>query len=339
MTAQAEHLYLSEALSGDERAFEQLTGPYRRELTVHCYRLLGSFLDAEDIVQETMLRAWRRLKSFEGRAPFRAWLYRIATNASFDLLDQRKRRSMPSHTAAPADPSAPFLPPSSPLIWLEPIPDEAIPDSAASPEARLALQESVSLAFLTTLQTLPARQRAVLILRDVLAWRAKEVAQLLGITESAANSALFRARKTLRDGYAPEEASPSPVTGETEDLLEKYVRAWEEGNIDGLVGMLRRDATFEMPPSPSWYDGRAAIGALFADSLLAGEARGRWRLLPLHANRMPAYAFYQLDPDSGKHNPFGIHVLSVRQGRIGKMIHFLNPALFEKFGCPPSLAG
>src|SRR5512135_253769 len=193
--------HLAAARAGDQREFSRLTEPYRHELQLHCYRILGSLQDAEDIVQETLLRAWRRLETYEGRAPLRAWLYKIATNACFDALNKRPRRVLPTAQYAPADPRQPFAPPVAEPIWLEPYPDDLIAEPEAGPEARYSLRESVSLAFLAALQSLPARQRAALILCDVLDWHASEVSELLEITVSAVNSALHRARVTMQQQY------------------------------------------------------------------------------------------------------------------------------------------
>src|SRR5512135_202519 len=218
--------HLAAARTGDQREFSRLTEPYRHELQLHCYRILGSLQDAEDIVQETLLRAWRRLDTYEERAPLRAWLYKIATNACFDALGKRPRRVLPTTHYAPADPRQPFAPPITDPIWLEPYPDDLIAEPEAGPEARYSLHESVSLAFLAALQSLPPRQRAVLILCDVLDWHASEAAQLLEITVPAVNSALHRARVTMRKNYHTRgrEGLPASLSDQTlRPLLERYV--------------------------------------------------------------------------------------------------------------------
>ncbi len=216
--------------------------PFRRELLVHCYRMLGSLDEAEDLLQETLLRAWRARDSFQGRASLRTWLYKIATNVCLDALEKRSRRSLPQSRFPPSDPSEPFGPPIAEPVWLEPFPDEWLPDPRTNPEARYAAHESISLAFQVALQVLPARQRAVLVLRDVLSWRAGEVAELLETTTSAVNSMLHRARRSL-DGHREVDRASEPPTGldrQSQDLLEGYVEAWETANVDGLVRPARR---------------------------------------------------------------------------------------------------
>ncbi len=324
------------ARAGDQREFSGLTEPYRHELQLHCYRILGSLQDAEDIVQETLLRAWRRLDTYEGRASLRAWLYKIATNACFDALDRRPRRVLPTAQYAPADPRQPFAPPIAEPIWLEPYPDDLIADPETGPEARYSLRESVSLAFLAALQSLPPRQRAVLILCDVLDWRAGEVAELLEITVSAVNSALHRARVTMQQRYharGRDAVSAAPIDGHLRALLDRYVQVWEAADIDGLVSLLREDATLSMPPLPTWYAGREAIVAAAQEMIFAGDARGRWFMQPIRANRQPACAVYQRD-EAGVYHAFGISVLTVDQDQVADIITFLDPALFQHFGLP-----
>ncbi len=329
--------HLAAARAGDHREFSGLTEPYRHELQLHCYRILGSLQDAEDIVQETLLRAWRRLDTYEGRAPLRAWLYKIATNACFDALDKRPRRVVPAAQYAPADPRQPFAPPITEPIWLEPYPDDLIDEPETGPEARYSLRESVSLAFLAALQSLPPRQRAVLILCDVLDWRASEAAQLLEITVSAVSSALHRARVTLQQRYHARGrevvAGTPPDDDHLRSLLERYVQAWEAADVDGLVNLLREDATLSMPPLPTWYAGREAIITAAQAMIFAGEARGRWLMQSIHANRQPACAVYQRD-EAGVYHAFGISVLTVEQDRVADIITFLDPALFPRFGLP-----
>src|SRR5829696_1845212 len=261
--------HLAAARQGDSQRFSELAEPFRRELQVHCYRILGSLHEAEDMVQETMLRAWKRLESYEGRASFRSWLYKIATNACLDALDQRRsRRLLPPQCIPAADPHMQIAPPSPEFVWIEPIPDEWLEDiSTPNPETRYTESESISLSFLTALQTLPPRQRAVLILRDVLDFSANETAEILELTVSSVNSALHRARVTLSkryQGQEPEISTNSLNDERTQWLLDHFVQAWESADVDGLVALLKEDAAFAMPPSPSWYQGPAAIGIFAA---------------------------------------------------------------------------
>jgi RNA polymerase sigma-70 factor (ECF subfamily) len=335
---------LAAARGGDQHEFGDLTEPYRRELQIHCYRILGSLHDAEDLVQETFLRAWRRLDTFEGRSSFRAWLYKIATNACLDTLDRQRtlRRALPS-TARPADdPQARPQPPVAELVWLEPLPDEWLVDPSASPEARYSARESISLAFLAALQLLPPRQRAVLILGDVLDWRASEIAELLEMTTSAVNSALHRARVALaRQYHAGGRGSlPSqPADERMRALLDQYVQAWEAADVARLVALLSEDARFTMPPSPSWYEGRPAIAVFVAATIFAeeavfqGAASGRWRLRPTRANGQFAFATYQREA-SGIYRPFGLQVLTFEGEELAAMDHFIDPELFSLFGLP-----
>jgi RNA polymerase sigma-70 factor (ECF subfamily) len=342
----AEPASISAALHTDADEFGQLTEPYRRELQVHCYRILGSLHEAEDLVQETLLRAWRHLDSFEGRSSLRAWLYKIATNACLDALDRKKsRRSLPPDKGPASNPLDQISPPSLEPVWLEPYPDEWLVDSAAGPEARYLASESVTLAFLASLQGLPPRQRAVLILKDVLDWPANDVAEMTGLTTSAVNSALHRARVTMNKKYhkqGMEKVALSQADLQTQALLDRYVQAWEKADVDELVALLKEEAVFSMPPSPSWYSGRAAIqqfiaATVFADyGMFPGVAGGRWRLLPTRANHQPAYAIYQ-KLEAGEYQAFGIHVLDVEAGQIAEVVSFIDPILPERFGLPSAL--
>ncbi len=288
-------------------------------------------------MQETFLRAWQRLDTFEGRASFRAWLYKIATNACLDALDRRPRRMLPPALRPAAEPSEPLMSPILEPIWLEPIPDELLAGVESSPEARYSARESISLAFLAALQVLPPRQRAVLILHDVLDWHAGEVAELLGLTIPAVNSALHRARTTLNKHYHARDLDAINTT-QADDaqrvLLDRYVHAWEAADVNELVSLLKADATFPMPPSPSWYQGRAAIRAFVSSMIFNDGVRGRWRLLPTHANAQPAFGVYQRDKASGKYEAFGIQVLAVEGEQLADITTFVNPALVTRFGLP-----
>ncbi|HXV43060.1 MAG TPA: sigma-70 family RNA polymerase sigma factor [Anaerolineae bacterium] len=330
--------HLAAAQAGDSDEFGSLTEPYRRELQLHCYRLLGSLHEAEDLVQETLLRAWRRLDTYEGRASFRAWLYKIATNACLDTLDKRPRRALPVATQPRAELDQPPAPPGTDPIWLEPFPDELLPEATAlGPEARYAMRESISLAFLAALQLLPPRQRAVLILRDVLDWRASEVAELLDMPVSAANSTLQRARTTLAQHYrAGHSDSPPPADETMLALLDRYMRAWESADVTALVALLKEDAVLSMPPSSAWYQGRVTIAA-FLRAVPFAQETGRWRARPTRANGQPAVAFYQWDETGQIYRAFGIQVLSLDHAGIAEMTTFINPAHFSLFDLPAEI--
>jgi RNA polymerase sigma-70 factor, ECF subfamily len=335
MINQVEVTHLEAAKRGDQQQFSELVEPYRRQLQGYCYRLLGSLQDAEDAVQETMLRAWRRLDTFEGRASFRAWLYKIATNVSLDALDRAVRRGLPSTLYSSAQPQTTDVGSINEPIWLDPFPDEWLDETTISTEARYALQESVTLAFLTALQVLPPRQRAVLVLCDVLDWQASEVAQLLETTMSAVSSALHRARSTLASQYptpAPESMKLSPGT---RSLLDRYVRAWETADVAGLVSLLKEDATFAMPPSSAWFQGREAIGKFFASRIFV--AGFSCKLRPIRASGQPGFATYLYDPETKQFQARGIHVLTEQDGQIAAFTTFLDPALFSHFGLARTL--
>jgi len=335
------------ARKGDSQAYSELTEPYRRELELHCYRILGSLHEAEDMVQETLLKAWKRLDTYEGRASFRSWLYKIATNSCLDFLDQKKsRRLLPFEKSSPSDPKVPILPPAPEISWLEPFPDEWLGDkSALSPEARYSDSESISLAFLTALQILPPRQRAVLILRDVLDFSALETADVLELTISSANSALHRARTTLSRRYPHGERHGLPMSStdeKTQRLLDLFVQAWETADVNGLVALLKADATLAMPPSPSWYQGQNSIGTfiaatVFGDSgMFPGQAVNRWRLLATRANGGPAFAIYQR-AEKNEYQPFGLIALTIDKDKLSQIISFIDPSLPPLFGFPAKL--
>lgn len=331
------------ARAGDEAAFRRLTERYSRELHVHCYRMLGSLHDAEDLVQETLLRAWRRLDSFEGRAPFRAWLYKIATNACLNELERRPRRLPPRLNAPAADPRAEHTPYASEVTTLEPYPDalfDELGNAAADPQAHYLARESIELAFLTAIQLLPPRQRAVLILRDVLGWAAAEAAELLDTSVPAVNSALQRARSTVAR-EAP--GSPGAVRTDSRDaeaeLLRRYMRAWEAADMRALAALLKEEAVLTMPPAPSWYSGRDAIIAFFSTSpYVFGDETRRLRLLPTQANRQPGFAAYAWDPGAAAFLAYGIMVLRLEDGLVAEITGFADPTLFPFFNLPRTLA-
>lgn len=325
----------------DQHEFGTLTEPHRRELQAHCYRLMGSVQEAEDMVQETFLRAWRRRETFEGRASLRAWLYKIATNICFDTLAKRPRRAVPVTYQAVSTLDEPI--PSSVMepIWLEPFPDEWLMADDDNPEGRLSTRENISMAFIAALHLLPPRQRAILILRDVLEWQASEVAHLLDISVPAVKSALHRARTTLANHdhlWGGEVANASVLDEIGQNQLNQYVRAWETADIDALLVMLKEDATFSMPPIPAWYQGRESIRGLTAKTVFSGQANGRWRLLPTRANHQPAFGLYRQGEAPGVHHAYGIQVLTVSDGLITDITTFRNPALFRPFNLPMSLS-
>jgi RNA polymerase sigma-70 factor (ECF subfamily) len=330
---------LDAARHGDHQAFERLIAPYRRELLVHCYRLLGSNEDAEDVLQETWLRAWRRLNTFAERAPLRAWLYKIATNTAFDARAGRRTRSLPTLSWPDADPTRPLSAPVTDPVWIEPFPTALVADIALGPDARYEALETVTLAFVAVLQLLPARQRAALLLRDGLGWSTGEVAALLDLSLPALNSLLQRARATMQaHGMDGVDRRPVAHTGHREtELLDRYLHAWQQADAQQLAALLREDATISMPPLREWYRGREALVAFFAGVLFAGDAHGRYRLMPTSANGSPAFAVYQMDA-SGIHRPASLQVLGIADGLIATIDSFMvtDPKTFARFGLPPS---
>jgi len=322
--------------AGAQREFERLAEPLRRELKVHCYRMLGSVHEAEDLVQETYLRAWRSFAAFDGAGSFRAWLYRIATNASLNALESRKRaqRLLPDQLG-PAAQGMPAGAPAADLPWLEPYPDTdltAIADEAPTPEARYSSREAVQLAFIAALQELPPRQRAALLLCDVLGWAAAEAATLLGGSTASINSALQRSRATLARRYpAGRPAATEPPDPARQELLARYLEAWEGHDLDGLAALLREDAAAIMPPWLEWYLGREAIRSFFAQ---AWKLCGGLRLVPTSANGQPAFAVYEFSGADGLWHAHSIQVLTLDRGGIARMTLFLEPRLFEAFELP-----
>jgi RNA polymerase sigma-70 factor (ECF subfamily) len=324
------------ALAGDESAFAGLVETYRRELHVHCYRMLGSLEDAEDVVQETFLRAWRGRKSFEGRSTFRAWLYGIATNACLDALRNRPKRVLPPQVAPAADPRlAPH--PTVEAPWLQPYPDRLLAVTAPSetePAVALVSKETIELAFLVAIQHLTPRQRAVLILRDVLGWSAKEAAALLETTVASVNSALQRARSRVKR-HLPERRLDWPVgsdpTEAEQSLLQRYMEAHRSGDPAAFAALLREDARLTMPPTPTWFDGRKAIVTFHAEQLFPEY---RWQLVATRANQQPAVAFYTRRPNESVYRASGIDVLRIEDGLVAQIDAFVLPHLFPAFGLP-----
>ncbi|MFO0728358.1 MAG: RNA polymerase subunit sigma-70 [Myxococcota bacterium] len=328
---------LARAQSGDGEAFRVLVEPHRRSLKALCYRMSGSQHDAEDLLQESLVKAWRALGGFEARASLKTWLYRIATNACLDALERRPMRQRPQDLGPAADPRAPVAPPTADPIWLEPAPDELFAGESPGADARYDRQESVALAFLAALQLLPPKQRAVLILRDVLGWQASECAELLDLSVTAINSALQRARETLakRSDLAK---SPAPATEELKGLVARYVSAWEQADVGALVRLLHQDASLAMPPFSIWLSGPEAIGASIGGMVLPPEKKGHFRFLETQANFLPAVGAYQLNPETGRFEAAAIHVLRVEAGAIVEIMAFLDPRLFPLFGLPLALA-
>jgi RNA polymerase sigma-70 factor (ECF subfamily) len=313
----------------DEHAFSELAEAHRRELQVHCYRIVGSVQDAEDLVQETLLAAWRGLDGFEGRASLRSWLYRIATNRCLNALRDRGRR-LPELPAPPE--SAPAPPPPTGRwepVWLEPYPDALL-----DPEARYETREAIGLAFIAALQRLPPRQRAVLVLRDVLGFRAAEVADMLEVSEPAVTSALHRARTALEP--LPVEQAPLPDTATERALVARFTDAFEHGDVDGVVALLTADARLTMPPTPLEYEGPAAIAG-FLSSVPAGGRLDMFRLIPTRANGQPAFGCYLRDAHAPVAHAYGLMVLTLHGDRVAAITGFPDTSLFAHFGLPRTL--
>ncbi len=323
----------------ERETFQHLVEPYRPEIQLHCYRMLGSLHDAEDLVQETFLRAWRGLDDFEGRTSLRSWLYRIATNACLNARRANARRVLPETHGPPAD-HAPLGAADAEIAWLEPYPDaalEGIADVAPGPEARYEMREAVQLAFTAAIQELPPRQRAVLLLRDVLGWSAGETAALLDASAASVNSALQRARATLRQRFPSGRPGAQPVPDDRQGrLLQRYVRTWEESDLDGFVALLREDAVLSMPPWRQWHVGRAAIRAFMA-WVWRPDRRRHHLLVPTAANRQPAFGHYRSESEGSEWRAFGIQVLTLQDDAIASLTNFVDARLFAAFGLPSVL--
>jgi RNA polymerase sigma-70 factor (TIGR02960 family) len=329
---------LEQARSGDEDAFRLLVEPYRRELQVHCYRLLGSVQDAEDLVQETMLAAWRGLGEFEERASVRAWLYKIATNRCLNAIRDGNRRPQP----APATVGAASRPAPTRLsepVWLEPFPDSLLgdlPDAAPGPEARYETREALGLAFVAGLQQLPARQRAVLVLRDVLGFRAAEAAQILASTEVSVNSALQRARATLAAQVSRDRERPSlPNSPQERVIVGQFVEAFENADVERLVALLADDAWLTMPPEPVQYQGPAAIASFLLS--LGWWGHRAVRLVPVRANGQPAFGYYLRGPAEPAARRNGLFAITIEAGQIVRLTRFGNDNISPEFGLPDEL--
>ena len=316
--------------------FTSLTGRFRGELLAHCYRMLGSAEEAEDLVQETYLRAWRSYDGFEGRSSVRTWLYRIATNACLTALERRSRRPLPSGLGGPADdPEAPVV--AGPEVpWLQPLPDALLTGEHEDPASVAVSREGIRLAFVAALQYLSARQRAVLIMRDVLQWPAAEVAELLGLTTTAVNSGLRRARAQLARVLPAEDELAEPAEPGQRALLDRFAAAFENADVSGLAELLREDVALEMPPLLTWFAGRADV-ARFLAAAPAFAAPGRLRLVPVRANGQPAFAAYQREA-GGSYQAYAITVPTVTATGIARIVTFFDPGLFGSFGLPPEYA-
>ncbi|TCO32689.1 RNA polymerase sigma-70 factor (ECF subfamily) [Kribbella steppae] len=317
--------------------FEDLAERYRHELLVHCYRMLGSYDDAEEMVQETFLRAWKSRERFEGRSSLRAWLYRIATNACIDDV-RRPQRVLP-YQLEPASFPATALPPREDVPWLQPFPDVLL-DRSEEPDAVVVRRETIELAFLIAIQHLPPRQRAVLIFRDVLGWSARETAEAVSLTVAAVNSALQRARPVLRDHLPPHrlEWSATSSTAVEQELLRKYMAAWDAADPDALAALMHEDIRITMPPYPFWFQGRRdAVRSLAANLDPTGNAyRGHWRFLPTTLNHQPTLATYVQTPGDTVYHPFGFDVFRIEGGLIAEMTAF-QLTDFPAYGLPAHL--
>jgi RNA polymerase sigma-70 factor (ECF subfamily) len=297
---------VSAAQAGDRMAFDTLMKPYQRELLVHCYRMLGSVHDAEDLVQETLIRAWEKRATFIDHRSYRAWLYRIATNLCLNVLTRSPKRSLP--------------------------PDEMLADQHTDPENHALQRERITLAFLVTLQHLTPTQRAILLLREVLDWSASEVAEWLNLSVPAVNSALQRARRTLQQLQLFHEAPPVLASTQLQTLLDRYVKLWEQADIPGLVALLREDAWFTMPPIPGWFQGRAAITTFFQNTVFT--APGKWRLYPIRANASPAFGLYRWEASVDAYQLYGLLVLDIVEEQIANTITFLELSSLAPFALP-----
>jgi RNA polymerase sigma-70 factor (TIGR02960 family) len=332
---------LSRAQSGDQGAFAALTEPYRAQLLAHCYRIVGSLPDAEDLVQDTLMAAWRGLEQFEGRASTRSWLYRIATNRCLNHLRDRgpRRPELP----APTEPLPTPPPPTrvSEPVWLEPFPDavlEASADTAYEPAARYEEREAISLAFMFALHRLPPRQRAALVLRDVLGFRAAEVADMLGVTEVAVHRLVSRARQAVDRHASPSAFADAPMPGSAleRELVARFATAFQAGDIDGVIELLTDDALMTMPPEAAEYQGPRAIGA-FLSTVPAAGALERFRLIPTRANGQPAFGCYLKDAHTPIAHAYGLMVLTLRGDGVAGLTGFADTGVFAAFGLPKTL--
>jgi RNA polymerase sigma-70 factor (ECF subfamily) len=330
---------LARARAGDGEAFRELTDPYRRELQLHCYRILGSVQDAEDTLQETLLSAWRGLGQFEERASMRTWLYKIATNRCLNALRDTGRRPAAANqwSDPPPEPTRRTEP-----LWLQPYPDallDDLPDAAPGPEARYETREAVALAFMTGLQRLPPRQRAALVLRDVLGYPAAQAADLLEVSEVSVNSALQRARATLAAQLpaAGRDSAPAPRSARERELTSRFADAFEAADTDRLVSLLTEDAWLTMPPEPLEYQGQAAIAGFFHSRFRTWRGARMARLVPTRANHQPGFGYYRADPHAPAAQAHSIVVLTLAGDKICAITRFGDHSLFPAFGLPRTL--
>ena len=331
---------LEAARTGDEDAFARLVSSVRSGLHAHCYRMLGSAADADDALQDTLLRAWRGLGGFEGRGSLSSWLYRIATNVCLRAIERRPARVLPIDYGPAADPHEGVGAPLTESVWIEPYPDArlGLVDGFAAPEARYEQRESVELAFIAALQHLPARQRAVLILREVLGFSADEVAEVLDTSATSVYSALQRAHKAV-DERLPERSQQETLRSLEDDeikrLVESYMDAFERADVDAVVALLAEDVAIAMPPTPTWFRGRDDLREFLASRPMSG--RIRWRGIPIRANGQPAVGFYEWDAELGVYVPHSLTVLTLRGAEITQIDVFLTPEALERFGLPREL--
>jgi RNA polymerase sigma-70 factor (ECF subfamily) len=339
-SAAREQELLAAARGGDEEAFRRIVEEHRAELHAHCYRMLGSVHDADDALQDTLLRAWRGLPGFGGHSTLRSWLYRIATNACLDAIARRTKRVLPIDYGPQAELGSDVGEPLVESVWIEPYPDESLglDDGQATPEARYEQREAVELAFVAALQHLPATQRAVLILREVLGFSAREVAESLETTVASVNSAMQRARKTV-DERLPEQSQQATLHSlgdeRIRELVAAYVEAWARGDVEAVRALLAEDAVFSMPPWASWWRGRETIAGFAKE---AHEFCAASLPVPISANGQPAVAYYHLDSDTQKYLPAAIDVVTLEGPLIKEITAFVTPDAFSRFGLPAELA-
>jgi len=331
---------LDAARRGDEAAYGRLVEPHRAALDAHCYRMLGSVHDAEDAVQDALLRAWRGLARFEGRSSLRSWLYTIATNACLKAIERRPKLVLPIDYGPAADPHDRPGEPLVESVWIEPYPDGrwGLEEGFAAPEARYEQRESVELAFIAALQHLPPRQRAVLILREVLGFSGQEVAEALETTPASVYSALQRAHKSI-DARLPEQSQQATLRslgdGALREIVDAFVAAWERGDVDALAAMLTDEATIAMPPMPTWYRGREAVAGFLQRFPLALGMR--WRVVPARASGQLAFAFYLWSTEQRGFVAHSVNVLALHGARIAELTAFIAPDVFGRFGLPDEL--